>query len=293
MGIFKKLFRSNNQPAPQAPAYAQPAAAPVVPAAPRPVPQPVQQRPAAPAPDPRAELVHGLEEAAKTVADQSGSLRQNVNTLKLFSEQQTPAAPRLFEPYPIQKNLGGGFRLERKENYLIVYKDGKEFFDGDVLAEHGDLILAQGFRANSEAIALIGYEGVLAVRKTDSVAEAARVLPSGEGVVLTDDNKLLIFSKEGVKAKSFVFGSVLDEQKVLTDVGCASIDEDENGEDAYVLRFFCFESQTTWRKKLKFSLPDDVARNSKEPCVSVSPACIAVKMPDGVVHRFALDGAKL
>lgn len=50
MGIFKKLFGSNNQPAPQAPSYAQPAAAPVVPAAPRPVPQPVQQRPAAPVP---------------------------------------------------------------------------------------------------------------------------------------------------------------------------------------------------------------------------------------------------
>ena len=291
MGIFKKLFGSTNQPAPQPPAQ-QPAAAPVVPPAPRPVPQPVQQRPVAPAPDPRAELVRGLEETIKTVPDQNGSLRQNVNTLKLFSDQQAPAAPRLFEPYPIQKSLGGGFRLERKENYLIIYKDDKEFFDGDVLTERGDLILASGFRANSEAIAFIGSEGVLAIRKTESSAEAARVLPSGDGVVLTDDDKLLIFSKEGVKAKSFVFGSVLNEQRALADVGCASVDEDENGEDACVLRFFCFESQTAWRKKLKFSLPDDVARNETEPRVSVSPACIAVKMPDGVVHRFALDGAK-
>lgn len=197
------------------------------------------------------------------------------------------------DPFPIKKTLGGGFRYEGKDKYLIVFKDEKEYFDGDIVAERGDLILAEGFRVNSEAVALISEDGVLALRKIECGVEAARILPSGIGIVVTDDDKLLIMSKEGTKSKNFPFWSVPEEQRAITDEGCASIDEDESGEDAYVLRFFCFDSQTAWRKKLKFSLPDDVVQNSIEPRVSISPACIAAKMPDGVVHRFALDGEKL
>lgn len=201
--------------------------------------------------------------------------------------------PDFVDPFPIKKTLGGGFRYEGKDKYLIVFKDEKEYFDGDIVAELGDLILVEGFRVNSEAVALIGEDGVLALRKIECGVEAARILPSGVGIVVTDDDKLLIMSKEGTKSKIFPFWSVPEEQRAITDEGCASIDEDENGEDAYVLRFFCFETQTAWRKKIKCSFPDDEAYNTVEPRILVSSDFVTAETPDGVVHRFSLDGAKL
>lgn len=178
----------------------------------------------------------------------------------------------------------------QKDAYYIIYKNGKEFFDGEAIATNGKFILAEGFRGDGEALALFTPEKLITIRKFEDGVEGTIVLPSGIAFVFSDNEKVIIMSDSGTSVKNFAYGSAPDESRIIFDSACAFVED--NGEHV-ILKCFVFSSQSVWTKKIKYEQPEDKVAFSVDPILCFSGDVIEVVTPDGSVSHFSLGGERL
>lgn len=169
-------------------------------------------------------------------------------------------------------------------DYFVIYKDDKEFFDGDKIAGCGEYILAQGWRGDGEALALFTSEKLVALRKCEDGSEGSIVLSSGVAFVFTDGDKVVILSEGGTSSKAFGYGSAPDEARVLSGSACAFA---EDMGDHIVLKCFLYSSQSAWTKKIK------VEATEGDPTLRFVGGALELSAPGVPAVRFSLNGDKL
>lgn len=169
-------------------------------------------------------------------------------------------------------------------DYFVIYKNGKEFFDGDKIASYGEYILAEGWRGDGEAFALFTSEKIVAIRKCEDGVEGSVVLPSGIAFVFTDSDKVVILSEDGTSSKAFGYGSAPDEARVLSGSACAFT---EDMGDHIVLKCFLYSSQSVWTKKIKIEVTEG------DPALRFVGGALEVSAPGVSAVRFNLNGDKL
>ncbi len=179
------------------------------------------------------------------------------------------------------------YTFEQNDSTFYIYKNGKEFFDGDLLIKNGQYILAEGWRGGNQALALFTLDTLLTTRKFEDTAEGVALLTSGVAFVFTDNDKVIIMSKEGNSTKVFAYGSALDEARVITDSACAYVED--YGEYA-LLKCFVFSTQTVWSKKIKYKMDDDSDYYSDEPVLRCSGGVLELTTPDGEGSHFSFGG---
>lgn len=193
------------------------------------------------------------------------------------------ALAKLKVPDPPKTELA--YRIENeRDGYFVIYKNGKEFFDGDKIASYGEYILAEGWRGNGEAFALFTSEKFVAIRKCEDGVEGSVVLPSGIAFVFTDADKVVILSEDGTSSKAFGYGSAPDEARVLSGSACAFA---EDMGDHIVLKCFLYSSQSVWTKKIKIEVTEG------DPALRFAGGALEVSAPGVSAVRFNLNGDKL
>lgn len=179
------------------------------------------------------------------------------------------------------------FTIEQTENTFYIYKNGKDYFDGDCIATCGEFILAEGFRGNEEAVALLTLNKLIAIKKNDDGIEASVVLPSGVALIFTYDDKIIILSEAGASVKTFAYGSAIDEERIITDAICAYIDD---AGEYVLLKCFSFATLSVWSKRIKYNIDYSETLYENDPTLRVIDEALEVVAPDGSVSRFSFEG---
>lgn len=187
-----------------------------------------------------------------------------------------------------------GFEIEINANgfegYVYIEKNGKEYFDGNVVAKYENYYIAEGLRNGNETLVLFTPKDILAIRKFDDTVEDAVVLPSGVGIVFTDEDKVITISESGNSTKSFAYGSAAYNERILTDDMCAYV---EDCGEFVLLKCYILSSQTVWSKRIKYIFDDDGVLNSSDPTLRLTNEKLEVTISDGSVYRFSLGGDRL
>ena len=182
------------------------------------------------------------------------------------------------------------YSFEHSDNTFYIYKNGKDFFDGEAVATQGDYILAEGFRGDSESLAFFTLKKLIAIRKFEDGVEGAAILSSGVAFVFSDNEKVIIMSEGVTSVKKFDYGSAPDEARVLADSVCAFVEDDA---DFVTLKCFVFASQSIWTKKIKYVQPENVPAFSNDPSLCLVGDVLEVSLPDASLARFSLEGGVL
>lgn len=246
MGLFDKIFKKKSEPV-----------------------QATSPAPEMKKPEPEAAQVKKRTSWIDELADPNSGVHEALAKLK------APDSPRVEPAYHIENE---------RDDYFVIYKNGKEFFDGDKIAGCGEYILAEGWCGNGEAFALFTSEKLIAVRKCEDGLEGSIVLPSGVAFVFTDDDKVLILSDSGTSARSFGYGSAFDEARVLSGSVCAFV---EDLGEYIVLKCFLYSSRSVWTKKIKYEAPEG------EPSLRIADDVLEVSVPGDSFVRFSLSGDRL
>lgn len=190
---------------------------------------------------------------------------------------------------PVQK-VDPIYSFEYSDNTFYIYKNGKDFFDGEAVIAQGDYILAEGFRGDSESLAFFTLKKLISIRKFEDGVEGATILSSGVAFVFSDNEKVIIMSEDGTSVKKFDYGSAPDEARVLADSVCAFVEDDV---DFVMLKCFVFASQSIWTKKIKYTQGENVSNFSTDPSLRLVGDILEVSLPDGSFARFSLEGGVL
>ncbi len=255
MGLFDKLFKK------------------------QPNPDPVKKEKPAATPPPAPEVkkrTSWLDE----LADPDSPVHEKLKKL--------PEAPKE-KAEPAQKD-DPVYNFEYSNNTFYIYKNGKEFFDGEAVVTQGDYILAEGFHGDSESLAFFTLKKLIAIRKFEDGVEGAAILSSGVAFVFSDNEKVIIMSEDGTSVKKFDYGSAPDEARVLADSVCAFVEDDA---DFVILKCFVFASQSIWTKKIKYAQPENVPTFSTDPSLRLVENVLEVSLPDASLARFSLEGSVL
>lgn len=79
------------------------------------------------------------------LADPDSPVHEKLKKLPETPKEKAEPAQKADPVYCIENNRG---------DYFVIYKNNKEFFDGDKIAGCGEYILAEGWRGDGEAFAL-------------------------------------------------------------------------------------------------------------------------------------------
>lgn len=182
------------------------------------------------------------------------------------------------------------YSFEYSDNTFYIYKNEKDFFDGEAVATQGDYILAEGYRGDSESLAFFTLKKLIAVRKFEDGMEGAAISTSGVAFAFSDSEKVIIMSEDGTSVKKFAYGSAPDEARVLSDSVCAFVEDEA---DFVTLKCFVFASQSIWTKKIKYTQPENVPAFSTDPSLRLVEDVLEISLPDASLARFSLEGGVL
>lgn len=197
---------------------------------------------------------------------------------KKKKRQEEPAPAKRSAPSP------SGYVIERRGNYVIVEKNGKEILDGDVVVSDpsGCFHLIEGFKNGNGVLALISNGDLIASKNCEDGIDACAVLGSGVALVATDDEKFLQLSAAGSSCKSIGFRVEPSGSAFYADA-CAFVCD-----DGLEVSIKCFNLITgrSWSKSYEREEDLDnfacrIFRDAGAVCIEVDP---------GKVLRYDLDG---
>lgn len=170
-------------------------------------------------------------------------------------------------------------------NSVYIRRGFEECFDGFIMAERNGYYLSNGFINLEDAFAVFTKERLVVSKKTDEGAVGFVLLPSGTGVIFTDEDHVLILSAAGAVKKQFSYYSADTIGRILTDDFCAYV---EDCDDYVLLKCMVFDTMSIWSKKIK------VVKDRNNPVgekLELFDNVFVVTSTDGTVHRFTVQGA--
>lgn len=186
-----------------------------------------------------------------------------------------PAAP-VQTPTPTPE----GYTVELQGGSVNIWKNGKEYFDGDVIASSasGEYMLATGWRNSVESAAVFSKTDVLNVRKFEDGIAAAFVSDSGSAYICDENEHFLVLSPGSSSNKAIGFSPDSNGIILSPDV-CAFAYS-----DGYEVSVKCFnlESGKSWSKSI------EIENGSGDAILSREGNILILRTAHGEIARYEL-----
>lgn len=176
-----------------------------------------------------------------------------------------------------------GYAVELRGSSVSIWKSGKEYFDGDVVASSasGEYMLATGWRNNVESAAVFSKTDVVSVRKFEDGIAASFVSDSGSAYICDDSEHFLVLSRESSSNKAIGF-SPDSSAIVLSPEVCAFAYNDGDG---ISVKCFNLESGKSWSKSVEIE-----NGGNGDADLSREENILILKTASGEIARYDLSG---
>lgn len=201
----------------------------------------------------------------------------------LFFKKNKPQNTEPAAPAQISVPSTEGYAIELRGSSVSIWKSGKEYFDGDVIASSasGEYMLATGWRNNVESAAVFSKTDVVIVRKFEDGIAASFVSDSGAAYICDDNEHFLVLSRDSSSNKAIGFspdsGAI-----VLSPEICAFAYNDGGG---ISVKCFNLASGKSWSKSVEI----ENAGNGGADLSRVENILI-LKTASGEIARYDLSG---
>lgn len=167
----------------------------------------------------------------------------------LFFKKNKPQNTEPAAPAQTSAPSPEGYAVELRGSSVSIWKSGKEYFDGDVVASSasGEYMLATGWRNNVESAAVFSKTDVLNVRKFEDGIVASFVSDGGSAYICDDNEHFLVLSRDNSSNKAIGFSPDSSAIVLSPDV-CAFAYNDGSG---ISVKCFNLESGKSWSKSVE------------------------------------------
>lgn len=179
-----------------------------------------------------------------------------------------------------------GIELIFSYGFIDIYRNGKEWFSGDVVCSEGDRWLAYGHSGETETL-VFGDEGtVLATKKWEDATDTS-VIHDNRAFVFGSE-RMAVLERGSSLTRAFGYDMAADGERVLSEECAAYLDYSDEG-DAIMLYCFVFETKGSWKKKIDLPLDDEGSPIDCSFQLSHSPGELIVEIAD-TTHRYTVEG---
>ncbi len=201
----------------------------------------------------------------------------------LFFKKSKPQNTEPAAPAQISAPSFEGYTVEVRGSSVNIWKNGKEYFDGDVIASSasGEYMLATGWRNNVESAAIFSKTDVLNVRKFEDGIAASFVSDSGAAYICDDNEHFLVLYRDNSSNKAIGF-SPDSSAIVLSPEVCAFAYSDGG---AISVKCFNLENGKSWSKSIELENSGSSGAN-----LSRKENTLILKTASGEIARYDLSG---
>ena len=201
----------------------------------------------------------------------------------LFFKKNKPQNTEPAAPAQISAPSPEGYAVELRGSSVSIWKSGKEYFDGDVVASSasGEYMLATGWRNNVESAAVFSKTDVLNVRKLEDGIAAAFVSDSGSAYICDDNEHFLVLSRDSSSHKAIGFSP--DSSGIILSSDVCAFAYSDGGEVS--VKCFNLESGKSWSKSVELE-----NGGNGDADLSREENILILKTASGEVARYDLSG---